>query len=171
MDLQVKSKIFYPSHGAGWVVNLKEIEFCGEKKQYFEFQFVNNSITVSTPVSNVDKLGVRSTRPTSDINKALKNLAKNPALQPPAKDYNQFIELIKELDEEGSLEGFVRIIQYCNMIKEQRAEEKRVIPINISKNIRNAAEYIISEIAVEEDITYDKAQEKFNQLTGMVVGS
>ena len=40
MDFEVGSKVFYPTHGAGWIKDKKEIEFNGEKKTYFEFDFI-----------------------------------------------------------------------------------------------------------------------------------
>ena len=52
MNLKQGSKVFYPSHGAGWVKKLKSITFSGKEKDYFEFELINNDIGISTPVDN-----------------------------------------------------------------------------------------------------------------------
>jgi RNA polymerase-interacting CarD/CdnL/TRCF family regulator len=49
MKLKVGSKVFYPSHGAGYIKREKEIEFNGEKKRYFEFELATNPLSISTP--------------------------------------------------------------------------------------------------------------------------
>lgn len=59
MNFKIGSKVFYPSHGAGWIKGEKEIEFNGEKKRYFEFELITNLLSISTPVDNVDNLGIR----------------------------------------------------------------------------------------------------------------
>jgi len=169
MELDIKSKIFYPSHGAGWVVNHKTIEFCGEKKKYFEFQFLNNPITISTPVSNIDSLGIRSTTPSKKVKEALKALAKKKTAKPNTKTYNDFINTIKNLDNQGTVDGFVKIIQYCNYVKKQREKEGRIVPTNIEKYIKTAQEYIITEIAVQDDITYEEGRKIFEKTADVIL--
>ena len=46
MELKIGSKVFYPSHGAAKVIAEKEIEFNGEIKKYFEFEFVTNPLSI-----------------------------------------------------------------------------------------------------------------------------
>ena len=169
MELDIKSKIFYPSHGAGWIVNYKTIEFCGEKKKYCEFQFLNNPITISTPIANLEQLRIRNTIPTKKIKEALKVLAAKKSVKPNTKTYNDFISTIKELDYSGDLEAFVKIIQYCNYVKKQREKEGRIIPSNITKYIKTAQDYIITELAVQEDISYEKSRETFEKITNITV--
>ena len=59
MNFKVGSKVFYPSHGAGWIRNKKEIEFNGTKKMYYEFEFINSTLTVSSPIDNINNLNIR----------------------------------------------------------------------------------------------------------------
>ena len=40
MDFKVGSKVFYPSHGAGWIKDQKEIEFSGQKKMYMNLSLL-----------------------------------------------------------------------------------------------------------------------------------
>ena len=67
MDFKVGSKVFYPSQGAGWIKNQKEIEFNGQKKLYFEFEFINSPISISTPLDNVNNLNIRDVESAKSI--------------------------------------------------------------------------------------------------------
>ena len=82
MTLKVGSKVYYPSHGAGWVRDEKDIEFNGEIKKYFEFELITNPLRISTPVDNVEELGIRLVLPPKDIKETIKVLKKTPATNP-----------------------------------------------------------------------------------------
>jgi RNA polymerase-interacting CarD/CdnL/TRCF family regulator len=98
MNLKIGSKVFYPSHGAGWVKQQKEIEFNGEKKQYIEFEFINSAITVSTPINNVENLSVRLVHPANSIKDKISVLKKKPTKDPKTTDFNKLMELFKGLE-------------------------------------------------------------------------
>src|SRR5687767_13447801 len=102
-SLQVDEKVFYPAHGAGWVRSVKEISFGGETKKYYEFAFINNSLTVSTPVENIIQLGIRLVTQPIDIRKKIAVLKKHPSVEPPVLEFNLFIDLIRKMDLEGDL--------------------------------------------------------------------
>jgi RNA polymerase-interacting CarD/CdnL/TRCF family regulator len=87
MQLKVGSKVFYPSHGAGKVKGQKDIEFNGEIKKYFEFELITNPLSISTPVDNIDALGIREVLPTKQIMEEIKVLKKSPAKNPKAVSY------------------------------------------------------------------------------------
>jgi RNA polymerase-interacting CarD/CdnL/TRCF family regulator len=167
MLIDIKSKIFYPSHGAGWVVGQKEVEFCGVKKQYYEFELINNPLCIATPIANLESLKIRNTNSLSAIKKLLKELKKSSAINSKIEDYNEFINTIKELDNEGEIKGFIKIIQYCNYIKKQRIKDAKVIPANIVKYVKIAKEYIVCELAVAGDIAYEDALVLFEKETGL----
>lgn len=169
MNLSVNSKVFYPSHGAGWVKGRKEIEFGGEKKKYYEFKFVNNSIAVSTPIENIEELNIRPVSSKKDIKAALKTLKSKPRVAPPQKSYNKRIEHIKNLCDNSTIEDFVTIIQYSNYIKNFREENKRAVPVQIRKYLKKSKDFIIGELAVSEGIEYEEALEKFEKETGLEV--
>ena len=164
--LKVNSKVFYPAHGAGWVRGMKQIEFGGETKKYYEFEFINKSLTISTPVENIDNLGIRPVAEPKKIRTQIKALKAKTKEKPPTKDYNSFIEMIKRKDMEANVSSFLEIIQYCNYIKTIRVKEGRLIPVTINKYIKNSVANIISELAVAENSSYEKAQIDFVKITG-----
>ncbi len=167
MQLKVKSKVFYPSHGAGWAKAKKEIEFNGEKKQYLEFEFINNPLSISTPIENLEKLGIREVHSATEIRKKLSVLKKTKTKNPRTKDFNTLANMLKELEEKGEIESFIEIIQLCNSVRNSRHKEGRLIPVSIDKHLKNAVESIVGELAVSSDSTYEKALESFSRATGI----
>ncbi len=77
MNFKVGTKVFYPSHRAGWIKAQKEIEFNGTKKMYYEFEFIVASITISTPLDNVDNLNIRAVFSPKEIKEKIKVLKKD----------------------------------------------------------------------------------------------
>ena len=167
MQLKVKSKAFYPSHGAGWVKRKKNIEFNGEKKKYFEFEFINNPLTISTPIDNIDNLGIRSINPKKIIKGAMTTLKRRKTKKIDTKDFNTIINTLKDLEETGDIGCFVEIIQHCNYIIKEREKEGRLIPVSIEKQLDNACGNIAGEWAVASDIAYEKAKKTFEKTTGI----
>ncbi len=89
MEFAVQSKIFYPSHGAGWIRSQKVITFGGEEKQYYEFQFINNALNISTPVDHIYDLGIRKVANPTAIRKSAAILKSKPSIKPNVKDFNE----------------------------------------------------------------------------------
>lgn len=169
MELKVGSKVFYPSHGAGIVKGQKEIEFNGEKKKYFEFELITNPLSISTPVDNVEMLGIREVLPTKKILDALKELKKTPAKNPKISDFNVMLSKFQELENNSDVNSTIEIIQYCNFIKKQREKEGRLIPTSIEKQLEEAAKNLVGELAISSEKSLEEAHAQFTKLTGVNV--
>jgi CarD family transcriptional regulator len=167
MKLKVNSKIFYPGHGPGFIKGTQRIDFAGETKSYYEFEFVNNELTISTPIENVEKLGVRSIYNAQKIKEAIKTLKKKPSKKPPTTNYNELMNIIKKNELSGEIEAFIEIIQYCNHVREERDEDKRLIPTSITKHMKNITYYIIGELALAQNVPYEKASDEFFKITNI----
>jgi len=167
MKLKLHSKVFYPSHGAGWVKSKKEIEFNGQIKQYLEFEFINNPLTISTPIDKIDTLGIREVLSESMIKEAINILKKKPKIDPKTKDFNELINKLNTLEYSGDIHSFVEIIQYCNYIKTTRDNEGRLIPVSIEKQLSSAIENIAGELAVSKGIDIEKAKDIFYKTTNL----
>jgi RNA polymerase-interacting CarD/CdnL/TRCF family regulator len=167
MEITVGSKVFYPSHGAGWAKRKKKIEFGGEEKDYIEFEFINSRISVSTPIDNVDSLGIRHVHRSKDIRKIIAGLKKKKREDPRHKDFNDLANKLKELEDEATIESFIKIIQYCNDVVANRAKEGRLIPVTIDKHRKVAIEYIAGELAVSDGVDYENGLKSFERASAM----
>lgn len=169
MKFKVGSKVFYPSHGAGVIKREKFIEFDGNKKKYFEFELMTNPLSISTPVDNVENLGIRDVLSTDKIKKTIKVLKRTPSVNPKVKDFNVMLNMFKDLEESSNIEDSIKIIQYCNYVKKSREKEGRLIPISIEKQLENAIKNIVGELAVSSGTTLKTASKNFSKITDIEV--
>ena len=171
MNLSVNSKIFYPVYGAGWIISRKVIDFAGKEQEYLEFKFVESNLVISTPISNLENLGIRKVNDLKVIEKALQSLKKKSIKKPPTKDYNNFIKLIEELVASNNVDDFVTVIRYCRYVKEQRKKEGRLIPTGIINNIKKAFGFLVGEYAINKDIDYTQAEELIEKEYDLTIDS
>ena len=167
MNFKVGSKVFYPSHGAGVIKREKDIEFDGQKKRYFEFELITNPLSISTPVENIDNLGIRDVLSVQKIKDAIKVLKKSPSANPKVKDFNVMLNMFKELEESSDLESSIKILQYCNYVKKSREKEGRLIPVSIEKQLEGAIKNIVGELAVSSGNSLKTATKNFTKITGI----
>jgi RNA polymerase-interacting CarD/CdnL/TRCF family regulator len=167
MSLKVGSKVFYPTHGAGWIREKKEIEFNGEKKEYYQFELINSPLEISTPVGNLEELGIRPVLKSTEIKNKIKVLKKEPTKNPKNKDFNDLVSTFDDLHEQADIEAKIEIIQYCNYVKEKREEDGRLIPVTIEKEFDKAIMDIVGEIAVSANIKLSTAAKQFMEVTGV----
>lgn len=167
MNLKVGSKVFYPSHGAGWVKKTKKIKFNGEEKDYYEFELINNQIGISTPVENIDSLGVRSVDSQKKIKDKITALKKKSFRNVQTADFNALISLLDSLETNATIESFVEMIQYCNFIKKEREKDGRLIPVTIEKKYELAVDNIVGELAVSAGVKLDTAYNTFETISGL----
>lgn len=167
MNFKVGTKVFYPSHGAGWIKSQKEIEFNGSKKMYYEFEFINASITISTPLDNVDNLNIRPVFPPKVIKEKLAVLKKTPYRDPKTTDFNKLMEIFQKTENQASIESAIETIQYCNFVKRQREKDGRLIPVSIENELARAMGDIIGELAVSSDTKLETAKKTFEKITGL----
>ena len=167
MDFKVGSKVFYPSQGAGWIKNQKEIEFNGQKKLYFEFEFINSPISISTPLDNVNNLNIRDVESAKSIKEKITVLKKTPSKDPKTKDFNKLIEIFKKLEDQASIVSAIETIQYCNFVKKIREKDGRLIPVSIENELNRAVGDIVGELAVSSDTTLETAAKTFEKITGI----
>ena len=167
MNFKIGSKVFYPSHGAGWVKQEKEIEFNGEKRQYFEFEFINSAITISTPIENIDNLSVRAVCSAKNIKDKISLLKKKPTKDPETTDFNKLMEIFKKLEGGANIDSAIETIQYCNHVKKGREKDGRLIPVTIENELNRAINDIVGELAVSSSVKLFTAAKIFEKITGM----
>lgn len=167
MTFKIGSKVFYPSHGAGWVKQEKEIEFNGQIKQYFEFEFINSALTISTPIENIDNLRVRAVYSAKDIKEKISLLKKKSTKDPKTTDFNKLMELFKKLEDGANIESAIETIQYCNHVKKGRERDGRLIPVTIENELNRAINDIVGELAVSSGVKLFTAAKTFEKITGL----
>lgn len=167
MNLKVGSKVFYPTHGAGWVKDQKTIEFNGKEKEYFEFELINSQLSISTPIENIDMLGIRPVLKSAEIKDKISILKKTPTKNPKNKDFNDLLALFENLNKNSDIDSAIEVIQFCNYVKKKRAADGRLIPVTIENELNKAIMDIIGEMAVSGGIKMSTAAEQFIKVTNI----
>jgi len=167
MALKVGSKVFYPTHGAGWIKDKKYIEFNGEEKEYFEFDLINSPLAISTPVENMTMLGIRPVLKSAEIKSKVKILKKTPTKDPKNKDFNELLSIFENLNKNANMDSGIKIIQYCNFVKKKRIEDGRLIPVTIEKELDKAILDIVGELAVSAGIKLTTAATQLMEASGI----
>ena len=169
MDLTLNSKIFYPSHGAGWIKEKRIITFNGEDREYIDFQFINDSIVISTPIEKIAGLNIRRVNNKEAIEDILEDLKNQRVDDHQCKDFSQLANKLSELDYSGKIENFIKIIQYCYFERSQRIRSIRLVPSSIDKYIKSAIIYLTGEYAVSAGIDIEEAKKFFTEKTGIEI--
>lgn len=134
---------------------------------YFEFEFINASITISTPLDNVNNLNIRSVFSSKDIKEKIAVLKKTPYKDPKTQDFNKLMELFKKLENQANIESAIETIQYCNFIKREREKDGRLIPVSIENELARAMGDIVGELAVSAGLKLETAGKTFEKITGL----
>ena len=167
--INLNSKVFYPSHGVGTVVGQKNIDFAGESQQYYEFEFFSKDLTIATPVRNLEKLGVRPVLDLDEIKRKIKTLKQTFIKDPKVTDYNELITKIEKLNLEGEVDSFVEIIQLCHHEMQNREKDERLVPISITKHLRNSINHIVNEMALSSGMAIEECGKLFTTVTGLAL--
>lgn len=132
-----------------------------------EFEFINASITISTPLDNVNNLSIRAVFPSKDIKEKISILKKTPYKDPKTKDFNKLMEIFKKLEGQADIGSAIETIQYCNFIKREREKDGRLIPVSIENELARAMGDIIGELAVSAGLKLQTAAKTFEKVTGL----
>ncbi|GEM45280.1 CarD family transcriptional regulator [Deinococcus cellulosilyticus] len=74
ISLNVGDNVVYPSHGAGTIMGLSELEVMGRTQNYFEIELLKTGMQVRVPVDHAERLGLRRITPVDEIPRLLGQL-------------------------------------------------------------------------------------------------
>ena len=126
-------------------------------------------MSISTPVDNVEMLGIREILSAKKILEEIKILKTSPAKNPKVADFNIMLNMFKELEEKSDIKSTIEIIQYCNFIKKRREKEGRLIPTSIEKQLEESVRNLVGELAIASDKSLEEANLQFQKVTGIKV--
>lgn len=78
MEYSIGDKIMHPSHGAGRIKAIEEIELVEGFDSYYMIEFEQCSMTLHIPMARMDELGVRPVMQESKLEKVLETLRSLP---------------------------------------------------------------------------------------------
>lgn len=103
MEFKVGDKVVYPSQGVSVVEEIAEEELAGTTMECYHLRLLNTESKVVVPVTNADRVGLRTLADSADVDRAMKRLRRADVEDPNNwKDrYRANLERIKtgDLDE------------------------------------------------------------------------
>ncbi len=69
----VGNKVVHPLHGAGTIEEIKEMEFVGQKHEYYVVRFAIGNMVTNIPIENSDRIGIRPVIDKSEAKKVLQS--------------------------------------------------------------------------------------------------
>lgn len=149
---KVGDKIVYSVHGAGKIVDIKEIEILGDEKLYYILQLPINNIQVSIPVEEADDAVIRPVISQEEGKKVVEILKadKTKMSKNWSQRYRQNLAAIKTGDIYEIAE-IVRNLTILDMSKGLSASEKKML--TKSKRI------LISELVISGALDKEEASD------------
>ncbi|NLW52185.1 MAG: CarD family transcriptional regulator [Tissierellia bacterium] len=154
---KIGDKIVYSVHGAGTIIDIKEIEILGEEKNYYILQLPINNIQVSIPVDEVDEAVIRPVI-SVDEGKKVKEILMADSTQMSknwGQRYRENLESIKTGDI-FEIAEIVRNLSALDVSKGLSASEKKML--NNSKRI------LVSELVIIGAMEKEEAEDMIDEL-------
>lgn len=149
---KIGDKIVYSVHGAGKIVDIKEIEILGDEKLYYILQLPINNIQVSIPVEDVDDAVIRPVISQDEGKKVVEILKadKTKMSKNWSQRYRENLEAIKTGDI-YEIADIVRNLTILDMSKGLSASEKKML--TKSKRI------LVSELVISGALNKEEASD------------
>ena len=145
----IGDRIFYPVHGAGIIVEKKDIEILGEKRSYYIMKMPIGDMKVMVPVDSVDEVGVRLIVGNEEIERVIKILKGNMTDMPHNwnRRYRANMDRIKSGDI-FELAAVVRNLVLLDLEKSLSTGERKML--NSAKQMLVSEMVLVCDLSVED---------------------
>ena len=154
--LNIGDKIVYPGQGIGVVDCIEEMEFKGERQNYYKIDIVNSTMKLKLPVSRVEFTNIRLISNSKEIDTDLNNFSDFIVNEEEIKISTAKERMIINTQKikEGTLNDYLDVI--CNLTQVKKlsninANEKQVL--NSTKSL------VVEEISQSKDLSREEAIE------------
>jgi CarD family transcriptional regulator len=124
----VGDKVVYPHHGAATITAIRQMEFQGEKRQYYVLEVATDQLVVSVPVDGALELGVRPVISTNVARKVFATFREEP--QEAGANWSRWYKLLTEKINSGDIfqvAEVVRDLTYAQQVKGISPALKRML--------------------------------------------
>jgi len=139
-----RDKIVYPRHGAGKIVDKYEVNFNGEKKDYYKIEFYNSPVDISVPIDNAQEIGMRYPLSKHALRKVLKKLGRRVKIT--GDVMKKLDEICKENLLSGRIEDAIRLVNLLRSLSEKKKNESKNFSYSASQRLETALDFIKSEV-------------------------
>jgi len=145
----IGDKVVYPMHGAGVIKTVKEQEFLGEKRKYYEMQVPRGDVRLMVPCDHAEAVGVRYIIKKTEVTKVGETLsAKSPAT---AKVWNRRYRNNVEKLRTGQIMSVAEVVRDL-----MRVDNDKKLSSGEKKMLSQAKEILLSELALASGKQHDE---------------
>lgn len=155
MSFEVGDKVVHPHHGAAVIERREVVEAFGEEREYFVLRIAHGDLTVTVPVENVDRVGIREVINDEEVGEVFAVLAKKDARMPTnwSRRFKNHVEKMKSGDIYQVAE-VVRNLTIRDNDKGLSAGERRMLA--------SARRVLVSELTFALNVSMDEAEERLD---------
>lgn len=154
---KIGDKIVYSVHGAGTIVDIKDIEILGDEKSYYILQLPINNIQISIPVDEADHAVIRPVITKEEGKKVAEVLRSEKTEMSPnwGQRYRENLEAIKTGDI-YEIADIVRNLTLLDMTKGLSASEKKMLS--------NSKRVLVSELVIIGALDKEEASDMIDDM-------
>ncbi len=136
--------VIYPIHGIANIIKIEEIEFNGEKREYYKLEFPAKSLSISVPAQSATKIGLRKPLSKKLLLEALTLLSTKNKF--PEEELEKFTEESQELINSGVVEDTVSVITHIRAWKKIREDDGKTLTTSCRNYLTIAQDFLKQEV-------------------------
>ncbi|TJX13239.1 CarD family transcriptional regulator [Tissierella creatinini] len=152
----IGDRIFYPIHGAGVIVENKEIEVLGEKRTYYIMRMPIGDMKVMVPVDTVDEVGVRPIVGTEEIDRVIKILRGHMTEMP--HNWNRRYRANMDRIKSGDIFELAAVVRNLMLLDTEKS-----LSTGERKMVNSAKQMLISEMVLVCDLSIEEAEKLIDE--------
>lgn len=154
---KIGDKISYSVHGAGTIVDIKEIEISGEEQLFYILKLPINHIQISIPVNQSDKTLLRPVISLEEGKKVLEVLKANKTKMSSnwGQRYRENLEAIKT----GDMNEIADIVRNLTLLDQEKG-----LSTSEKKMLNNSKRILVSELVIIGAIEKEEASQMIDDL-------
>lgn len=150
----IGDRVVYPLHGGAVIRKIENREQIGTSMEYYVLEMLFDHMTVSVPVANAERLGLRYIVEESELEKVAEVLKSNPDVQSVKSiSWNRRFQIYMDCIKTGSITEVARIFKILTIL-----ESNKKISVGERRLLHNTKQIIQSELMLVLDIDGDAAE-------------
>lgn len=147
-------RVVYPLHGGAIIKEIEQREQDGVLVDYFILQMLFENMTVSIPVENADRLGLRDIVPEAKLEEVASVLKEIPDVQAVKSiSWNRRFQVYMEKIKSGCILEVAKVYKILSVL-----EQDKKISVGERRLLHNAKQILQSEIMLVKDIDATQAE-------------
>ena len=152
----IGDKIVYPGQGIGVIDCIEEVEFKGEKQNYYKIDIINSTMKLKLPVNRVELTNIRLISNSNEIDTDLSNFGDFIVNEEEIKTSTAKERMMSNSKKikEGTLNNYLDVI--CNLTQVMQAGN---INANEKQVLNSTKSLVVDEISQSKDLSREEAKE------------